>query len=161
MSFGVTADFLVKRGFARRADQQELLKVLDHAAELGLVHIADNFRENVIFMCHCCGCCCELLKILTEKRLYHGIAPTRFIPMVDSGKCTVCGTCEERCQIKAIKVGGTGVAQVEAEWCIGCGVCIDSCPSKALHLQARYEAIMPPQNLRAMTMRILKEKKKL
>lgn len=161
MSFGLTANFLVKRGFARRADQNELLRVLDHSEELGLVHVADNFRENVIFMCHCCGCCCELLKMLTGKRIPHSIAPTRFVPVVDEQKCTGCGTCEERCQINAIEVGPEGITHIKKEWCIGCGVCVYFCTSDALHLQLRHESIMPPRNLRAMTLRILREKKKL
>jgi len=159
MSFGPTADFLIKRGFARRADQNELLRVLDHAEELGLVHIADNFRENVVFICHCCGCCCELLRMLTEKHIVHGIAPTRFVPEVEEDKCTGCGTCEDRCQINAIEVGTDGIALVNEGWCLGCGVCVHSCTSDALHLQLRHESIMPPRNLRAMTLKILKEKK--
>lgn len=159
MSFGVTADFLIKRGFARRADQNELLRTLDSAEELGLVHIADNFRENVVFMCHCCGCCCELLKMLTRKRIHHGIAPTRFVPLVDDQKCVGCGTCEDRCQINAIEVGPEGIANTKEEWCIGCGVCVNFCTSEALYLQLRHESIVPPRNLRAMTLKILKEKK--
>jgi len=159
MSFGVTADFLIKRGFARRADQNELLRTLDSAEELGLVHIADNFRENVVFMCHCCGCCCELLKMLTRKRIHHGIAPTRFVPLVDDQKCVGCGTCEDRCQINAIEVGPEGIANTKEEWCIGCGVCVNFCTSDALYLQLRHESIVPPRNLRAMTLKILKEKK--
>lgn len=159
MSFGVTADFLIKRGFARRADKNELLRTLDRAEELGLVHIADNFRENVVFMCHCCGCCCELLRMLKEKRILHGVAPSRFVPSVDDQKCRGCGTCEERCQINAIEVGSEGIAIIKEEWCIGCGVCVDFCPSDALHFQLRHETILPPRNLRAMTLRILKEKK--
>ena len=158
-SFGVTADFLIKRGFARRADQSELLRTLDRAEELGLVHIADNFRENVVFMCHCCGCCCELLKMLTRKRIQHGIAPTRFVPLVDDQKCVGCGTCEERCQINAIEVGSEGIANINEEWCIGCGVCVNFCTSDALCMKVRHESIVPPRNLRAMTLRILKEKK--
>jgi ferredoxin len=159
MSFGVTADFLIKRGFARRADQNELLCTIDSAEKLGLVHVADNFRENVVFMCHCCGCCCELLKMLTRKRIHHGIAPTRFVPLVDDQKCVGCGTCEDRCQINAIEVEPEGIANTKEEWCIGCGVCVNFCTSDALYLQLRHESIVPPQNLRAMTLKILKEKK--
>ncbi|MBN2357220.1 4Fe-4S binding protein [candidate division KSB1 bacterium] len=161
MSFGVTADFLIKRGFARRAEKNELLQVLDHADALGLVHIADNFRDNVIFMCHCCGCCCELLKIITQKRLYGAVAPTRFMAMVDEQLCNGCGVCEERCQIQAIHTGDDGIARVNESCCIGCGVCIHFCPSEALRLQMRQETVVPPLNLRAMTMRILKEKRKI
>jgi formate hydrogenlyase subunit 6/NADH:ubiquinone oxidoreductase subunit I len=159
MSFGVTADFLIKRGFARRADQSELLRTLDRAEEFGLVHIADNFRENVVFMCHCCGCCCELLKILTRTHIKHGIAPTRFVPSVDKQKCSGCGTCEERCQINAIKVGPEAIATIDEDWCIGCGVCVNFCTSDALCLHLRYESMAPPRNLRVMTLRILKERK--
>ena len=158
MSFGLTADFLIKRGFARRAEKSELLRVLDRTEELGLVHIADNFRENVIFICHCCGCCCELLKMLTGKRLRHGIAPARFVPVVHEPSCRGCGTCRERCQIGAIEAGPDGIARVKEDWCIGCGGCVKPCPSKALSLKWRPEAISPPRNLRAMTLRILKEK---
>ncbi|MCK4828093.1 4Fe-4S binding protein, partial [bacterium] len=70
-----------------------------------------------------------------------------------------CGTCEERCQIKAIEVGPEGIANITEEWCIGCGVCVNFCTSDALYLQLRHESIVPPRNLRAMTLKILKEKK--
>jgi len=161
MSFGLTADFLIKRGFARRADRGELLRVLDRAEELGLVHIADNFRENVIFMCHCCGCCCELLRILTEKRIPRGIAPTRFVPVVDERICAGCGTCQGRCQIGAVRVGPGGTARVDEDWCIGCSVCVAGCPHQALRLRPRQTPLLPPLNLKAMALRILKEKRKL
>jgi Pyruvate/2-oxoacid:ferredoxin oxidoreductase delta subunit len=161
MSFGVTADFLIKRGFARRAGRDELLKALDRAEGSGLVHIADNFRENVVFMCHCCGCCCELLRILTEKRIHRGIAPTRFVPVVDEKKCAGCGTCQGRCQIGAVRVEPGGTARVDEDWCIGCGVCVTGCPHQALRLRPRQAPLLPPLNLKAMTLRILKEKRKL
>ena len=160
MSFGVTADFLVRRGFARRADRSGLLRALDRAEEAGLVHIVDNFRENVIFMCHCCGCCCELLRILTEKRIHLGIAPTRFVPVVDEEKCASCGTCQRRCQIGAIRMEPGGAAQVDEEWCIGCGICVAGCPSGALRLRPRATPLLPPRDLKAMTLRILKAKRR-
>ena len=55
------------------------------------------------------------------------------VAVVDSEKCTGCGTCEEVCPIGAIAVDD--IAQVDPEKCDGCGQCVPECPQDALSLR--------------------------
>jgi len=49
--------------------------------ELGLVLNADNVQRNVTFMCHCCGCCCNVLRGISR----HGY-PTPWSPRTTSAE---------------------------------------------------------------------------
>src|SRR5512139_545257 len=61
LTFGGTADSLIRHGYARRVDQLEGRDLLQKAYDLNLVQFGDNVREGVAFICNCCGCCCEAL----------------------------------------------------------------------------------------------------
>ncbi len=54
------------------------------------------------------------------------------IAVVDPGKCTGCGICEDVCPVNAIKVNGQ--ALVQPELCTGCGLCVGECPNSAIIL---------------------------
>jgi len=54
------------------------------------------------------------------------------VAVVDSGKCTGCGICEDVCPVNAIKVNGQ--ALVQPELCTGCGLCVGECPNNAIIL---------------------------
>ena len=46
--------------------KDEALRLLAEADRLGLVHVATNVAGGWEFICHCCGCCCQFLRALTE-----------------------------------------------------------------------------------------------
>ena len=54
--------------------------------------------------------------------------------IVNEGKCTGCGTCEEMCPSDAIKVVDDK-AKVDNEACIDCGTCVDESPEEALSME--------------------------
>jgi ferredoxin len=54
------------------------------------------------------------------------------LAVVDAGKCTACGICQDICPEGAISVGQ--IAQVDREKCSGCGRCVAACPEGALAL---------------------------
>jgi MinD superfamily P-loop ATPase len=58
------------------------------------------------------------------------------VPVVDSQKCTVCGTCGEVCRFSAILPIGKQVLTFP-ELCHGCGGCSLLCPEKAITEQPR------------------------
>jgi len=60
-------------------------------------------------------------------------AARALVAVVDSEKCTGCGTCEEVCPIGAIALDG--IARVDPTKCDGCGRCVTECPQDALSLQ--------------------------
>jgi len=160
MGLGRGADYLVRRGFARPASVDELLAKLDETEELGLVHTSDNVREKAVFMCHCCGCCCHILRGITELNLPKFAAPSSFIACVDREHCAGCGVCEERCQVAAVIVNDEK-AVVKTDRCLGCGVCISACPTDALSLERRDTVVEPPRNFMDLHVRIAAEKDRL
>jgi len=55
----------------------------------------------------------------------------RLVPVVDRGRCTLCGRCSEICRFGAIACVGKSVL-VFAELCHACGGCQLACPEDAL-----------------------------
>jgi len=57
---------------------------------------------------------------------------------VISSKYIGCGTCVERCQMKAVTLQND-IAVVDRKKCIGCGLCVTGCGLKVAQLQLRPE----------------------
>ncbi len=160
MVLGPFADFLVERGFARKATKEEMLDALDRAEQAGLVHITDNIQDKITFICNCCGCCCGFLGTITKLNMDGTIAATRYHAMVDADLCNGCEACLEVCQLKAIEIDD-GTADVDDMRCIGCGLCASHCPSEAVIVSEREGWKEPLGNLVDLNMTILKERGRL
>jgi len=165
-SLGNAAGWLIKRGFARPASTDELLRVLDRTEELGLVHLADNVQNNPAFMCHCCGCCCVALRGINEHHV-DTVHPSNFIPRIDVSKCTGCGLCVRRCHVRALDLlsGIPGAQKDKAvllyeDKCLGCGACIPGCSQGAMTFNRREKIRIPPLDKKDQMMRIAREKRK-
>ncbi len=78
MSVGAAADYLVRHGLAREITRDEGLDILAAGREAGLVHIADNLRNDVSYICSCCSCCCEELE--SVRRDLSVVVPSGFQP---------------------------------------------------------------------------------
>jgi ferredoxin len=129
---------------------EEAFRVLDQAEEIGLVHTVSNITKGVYYVCNCCGCCCAVLRGITEFGIGHSVARANYYAVVDPGICTGCGTCEKRCQVAACSIED-GTSVIDLTKCIGCGICVTGCPSEALKLDLRPDAevITPPDNYKA------------
>lgn len=165
-SLGNAAEWLIRRGFARPATTDELLRVLDRTEQLGLVHLADNVQNNPAYLCHCCGCCCGVLRAINEHHL-QSVHPSNFLPRVDPQKCTGCGTCVKRCHVKAIAVAESTpgdkrskTAVVNEDRCLGCGACIRGCMQEAIVLVQRSTIYVPPKNKKEQMLQIAVQKGK-
>lgn len=130
--------------------QQEALALLDRCEELGLVHTVSNVMQGMSYVCNCCGCCCGILRGITEWGLEHSIARANYNAAIDADTCQGCGICVERCQVHAIAMQDD-VAVVDAARCIGCGLCVTGCPHEAAHLERLPEAeiVEPPADYAA------------
>lgn len=156
MVFGPFARFTAERGFAKAADQTQMLKALDRAEEAGLVHVVDNIQDKINFICNCCGCCCGFLQGITRFKIPNAVAASRFQAVLDKKACTGCGVCVDRCQVKAIQESGDTV-KISAKGCIGCGECVSTCPAEAISLKERKGFHPPVSNLTELRMTILRE----
>jgi len=130
--------------------REEALAVLDRTEEIGLVHTVSNVAEGVHYVCNCCGCCCGILRGITEFGIEKSVAAANYYSVIDPELCKGCGTCIKRCHMHAIS-SLDEISEVNRVKCIGCGLCITGCTHNAARLvkKAEQEIIHPPQNFAA------------
>jgi electron transport complex protein RnfB len=121
----------------------EALRILEEAAQAGLVHSTGNFQDPDYYICNCCACCCGVLRSVVEFGNPLGIARSSFRAASDETSCVGCGGCVSRCQFDALAVD-EGVCRVDPERCVGCGLCVATCKESALSLERRSGADMTP-----------------
>jgi len=128
----------------------EALALLDRAEEIGLVHCVSNVIKGLFYVCNCCGCCCGILRGVTDWGIEESVAHANYYAVIDPDACNACGVCIDRCQVKAImEENGSVIARREK--CIGCGLCVTGCPTKAVHLNRKpdAESVDPPEDFSA------------
>lgn len=154
-SMGAGARFLIRNGFAQPIEKQEMRDILARSRDQGLTLSTDNVRRDAGFICHCCGCCCNLLQGVRETG-YPGILVTSgFVAKVTAALCTGCGLCAKACPIAAIRIETESATDKNASLskmarigsiCLGCGVCALQCPTGALQLQSRARKVLHPED---------------
>lgn len=124
--------------------KEKALGILEEAEEVGLVHTVSNVVQGIGYICNCCGCCCGILRGITDWGIENSVAHANYHAVIDLDACTGCGTCRERCQVHAISEK-EGVSIVDLKRCIGCGLCVSGCREDAAKLYPKPEAeIVPP-----------------
>jgi Pyruvate/2-oxoacid:ferredoxin oxidoreductase delta subunit len=154
MTFNMVAGSLVRHGHARAVDVSEGLELLHAARERNLVQFGENVREQVNFICNCCGCCCEAMIAARRFAAMHPVHTTAFVPVVDAEACTGCERCVRLCPVEAMTAVSANdprrpkrtAARVEEERCLGCGVCLRGCRDGALRLERRGFRRLTPLN---------------
>ena len=130
--------------------KDEALAYLDKAEEMGLVHTVSNVMKGLGYVCNCCGCCCGILRGITDWGIENSVAQANYFAAIDPEKCLGCEKCVKRCQVHAVSKKNR-VAEVDRKHCIGCGLCVTGCPSGAATLQRKpsAETIHPPPDFEA------------
>ena len=125
--------------------QSEALALLARTEEIGLVHTVSNVVDGVSYICNCCGCCCGVMRGITDWGIENSVAYANYYAVIDPVLCGGCGTCIERCQVGAINEQD-GISVVSREKCIGCGLCVSGCPNDAARLERKplAEIVQPP-----------------
>ncbi len=141
-AMGTAAEYLLRHGLARPLSRPELRDIVARSRQEGLVLAADAVARDVAFLCHCCRCCCQLVRGLNERGYPNALTTAPFAPRCETARCTGCGRCVEACPVGAL----TGAAprsaarlapaapRLDAARCIGCGVCVTRCAQGALRL---------------------------
>ena len=127
------ADYALKRGTGREISCEEAREILRRSEDAGLVHVTDNRAAHGHIICNCCGCCCIVLPVILRTRKRVLLAPSRFLPAVDAGCCTLCGVCVEICPVQALSM--EDAVQVNQDLCLGCGQCAYQCPEDAMVME--------------------------
>jgi len=127
--------------------QAEALALLEMTEQVGLVHTVSNVMEGVGYVCNCCGCCCGILRGITDWGIADSVAYANYYAVIDPQFCAACGNCIERCQVDAISEG-EGFSVVDKARCIGCGLCVSGCPNDVARLERKPEAelVHPPKD---------------
>jgi electron transport complex protein RnfB len=130
--------------------KDEAIALLDKAEEIGLVHTVSNVMKGFGYVCNCCGCCCGILRGITDFGIENSVACANYYAVIDPVECVNCGTCRKRCQVNAISEEN-GVSVVDRKKCIGCGLCATGCPNGAARLQTKpeNEVVTPPVDFAA------------
>ena len=132
ISLGEPARWLVRRGFARPAQRDEILVRLEEAARLGLVLLSDSVLDRPAFICRCCACCCLALRAVREEGI-RAVRPSRLRPR-RKGDCSGCGACRQACQVAAVAMEG-GEPRFQPDRCLGCGLCAHACPHNLIAMR--------------------------
>ncbi|MCX6582966.1 MAG: 4Fe-4S dicluster domain-containing protein [Candidatus Aminicenantes bacterium] len=154
MTFNSTAESLTRHGIARAVDVREGLDLLQTAYQHNLVQFGENIRENVNFICNCCGCCCEAMLAAKRFGMLNPVHTTNFIPGLDATSCTGCGKCVDVCPVEAMGLVSANdpheprkrKARLNEDICLGCGVCVRNCAQKSISLNERPRRVITPLN---------------
>ena len=154
MTFNTTAASLTKHGHARRIDHIECMDLLQEAYDHNLVQFGENVREEVNFICNCCGCCCEAMIAARRFTILNPVHTTNFIPVINEQQCNGCAKCVNVCPVEAMTLVSANdphhlnrkKAALNEERCLGCGVCLRACNSKSILLKSRAKRVLTPMN---------------
>jgi len=169
MTFGGSADALVRHGYARRVDAAEGLDLLAEAYDNHLVQFGENVQQGVNFICNCCGCCCEAMIAARRFGLLDPVHTTNFLPHVETSLCNGCGKCVSRCPVEAMTLVSANdpskpmrkKAVLNEDICLGCGVCTRVCPTNGMWLEPRPERVITPVDTLHRTVLMAIERGKL
>ena len=156
IQFDMAAEYYIENGLGRQITRDELMDLLKMGEEKALVISPGNSKE-IMNICLCCGCCCGFMRILKEfdRPADHCASPYR--ARIDSEACVMCGTCQDRCQIEAIKESDEAY-EVEEARCIGCGLCVPTCPEEAIAMAEKPDPPSIPDNPIDMNIKIAQER---
>jgi len=144
----------LKRGFGKKINKQEALKVLKKNQRDGLVLQPSN-SKNPEFLCSCCGCCCGILSLQKMVPNPAEYWTSTYQAQVGPDLCEGCRTCLERCQVSAI-IFKKEIAHINLKRCIGCGNCVITCPNQAISLIKRENIPSIPNDSEELYESILK-----
>ena len=138
---------------AKEISKSEMLENIARSKDLKLALTADNVQKNVGFICHCCGCCCNLMLGVSKHGYPNTIVTSNYISKIDQDQCTGCEKCANKCPIQAISMVPIENPQtkkpknaiVDESICLGCGVCALTCHKDAIKLVRREQRVIHPE----------------
>ena len=161
LTLGMFADSVVRNGRGRAISLEEALAILQRAEEAGLVLQPANAKDS-LFICTCCGCCCNVLRSLKRYPEPAKLVTSSFLASLNTETCKGCGLCAKRCQMEALHLDDKK-AVLDLNRCIGCGLCVATCPTHSLSLVRKPKEKQPyvPKDIIDTNIRLGKARGKL
>lgn len=158
LSFGVAAEYYIENGIGRKITSEEAIQIIKKADKAGLVHAGAN-SKHLSNICNCCPCCCGSMKGMTQYgQDKHKFMNAIFESTIEKELCVTCGSCIERCPVKAISL--EDIAIVNRDLCLGCGLCATVCPEQAIILKLRGDREEPFDRVLEMGKAMIEGKRK-
>ena len=143
-----SADWAIRRGYGRKISAEEAIEIAANTRDNYMVHIADNVQNEVSYICHCCGCCCGMLKAINVHGIQSAVHTSNYLATVNDDKCKACARCVKACPVMAIDIlplkFGEATARINEETCLGCGACNIACKNNAMSMKAREKRVFTP-----------------
>ena len=166
LHFGRLGHYIVENSLGKEITKKEAQKILQEAAESGLVHGLSNWLEGPDTICNCCQCCCLWFEGFHKLKHAQSLNASNYRVKNHPETCQGCGLCVKRCPMEALKLetsplarNKTGkIAVLSPDLCLGCGVCASKCPTQSLQLERRQIIQAPPADARENMKRFLVEK---
>jgi NAD-dependent dihydropyrimidine dehydrogenase PreA subunit len=157
--FGPMAQYYLENGLGRQIDSEEAIRILTEAQEAGLI-TQPSAAHAPFTLCNCCGDCCGFLHSISKHPRPAELVSTNYRMAVDFERCSNCGDCVERCEMKANSLSAEGVMIFDPNRCIGCGLCVSSCPEGARILVPKSEQELqePPAGTRGQMARLAQQR---
>ena len=155
-TLGKSASFMMNKGVAQKLSKDEIISLITHAEQEGMVLQPANTQEPG-FICCCCGCCCGVLTAAKKFPNPAELLQTNFYAQIDAENCTACGECMELCQMDAL-VSVNNHTEVLRSHCIGCGVCLNACATEAISLMKTEKEAVPPKDSKEMYKKMIIER---
>lgn len=159
LAMGSVAEIAIANNIARDITRDEAISIIELNQKEGLILQPSNSKD-VDFICSCCGCCCDSLKLHKKLPKPLDFWATNFYAVINSELCIGCSTCEDACQVNAVKIHeDEQKAHVNIDRCIGCGNCVVNCPEDAMKLAKRADETVPPETREELDDIIMENKK--
>ena len=154
LTFNNVAASLIKHKIAKEIDVQEGMDLLQTAYDNNLVQFGENVREQVSFICNCCGCCCEAMLAAKKFAMLQPVHTTNYLPVITTEDCNGCGKCVNVCPVEAMSLVSANdplkkkkkKAVLNEEICLGCGLCVRACTYGKVNLIERKQRVITPLN---------------
>lgn len=117
-----------------------------HACEENIIGIDNAKIPYLLFSKSGCTFCEECARVCPHEVLHvNASANIDAVFRIDVGACmawnsTICNSCADMCQEKAIKFLGMFRPLIEVEKCTGCGFCYGVCPTSAVLFKAKEKS---------------------
>lgn len=150
---GKLAHYMVENGLGRQVSKEEVLDVLQKAADAGLVHAVSNWEKDADTICNCCRCSCLFFESFYVYGQDKSHDYSNYRVKINSQTCKGCGLCVKRCPMEVLQLEEEPekegqerrVALIALDRCLGCGLCVHKCSTQSLILELRPEINYPPQ----------------